>query len=85
MCFFGFLGVEGEGEAVSPSDSGFDPASHLALSDVRRDTHQNPHFLQVHIKTSKTDPFHKGVLVFLGRTQGMIVLWQPNWTIQGFS
>ena len=69
MCFFGFLRV---GEAVSPSDSGFDPASHLTFSDVRRDTHENPRFLRVHIKASKTDPFRKGVFIFLGRIQGKI-------------
>ena len=69
MCFFGFLRV---GEAVSPSDSGFDPASHLTFSDVWRDTHENPCFLRVHIKASKTDPFRKGVFIFLGSTQGRI-------------
>ena len=58
MCFFGLLQV---GEAVSPSDPSFEAVSHLAVSDVRRDTHKNPHFLQVHIKASKTDTFRKGV------------------------
>ena len=58
MCFFGLLRV---GEAVSPSDPSFEAVSHLAFSDVRRDTHKNQHFLQVHIKASKTDPFRKGV------------------------
>ena len=42
MCFFVFLGVEGEGEAVSPSDSGFDPASHL-LSVMFGGTHTRTH------------------------------------------
>ena len=58
MCFFGLLQV---GEAVSPSDPSFEAVSHLAVSDVPRDTHKNPHFLQVHIKASKTDTFRKGV------------------------
>ena len=52
-------------EVVVPSDSTFDEASHLAAGDVRT---SDPHYLQVNIKASKTDPFHQGVFVYLGRT-----------------
>ena len=32
------------------------------------DNTSDPHYLQVNIKASKTDPFHQGVFVYLGRT-----------------
>ena len=64
MCFFGFLRV---GEAVSPSDR-FDPACHLAQGDVRVNNNQDPQFVVVRIKASKTDPFRQGTSVYLGRT-----------------
>ena len=66
MCLFGFLR---SGEVVVPSDSAFDVTSHLAAGDVRVDDTSNPHFLQVNIKVSKTDPFRQGIFVYLGRTE----------------
>ena len=65
MRFFGFLRV---GEIVIPSDSRFDPSSHLAFGDVRVDNVVTPHYLEVRIKAAKTDPFRQGVSVFLGAT-----------------
>ena len=56
------------GEVVVPSDSTFDETSHLAAGDVRVDNISDPHYLQVNIKASKTDPFRQGVFVYLGRT-----------------
>ena len=67
MCFFGFLRA---GEVVVPSESGFDPSSHLAYGDVQADNLSTPQFLEVRIKASKTDPFCHGVLVNLERTAG---------------
>ena len=64
-CFFGFLR---SGEVVVPSDSEYDPAVHLSFRDVRLDNTMDPQFLEVTIKASKTDPFHQGVQVYLGRT-----------------
>ena len=69
MCFFGFLRA---GEVVVPSDGGFDESCHLSFGDVRVDSHSSPQFLEVRIKASKTDPFRKGVTVYLGRTDGAI-------------
>ena len=64
---FGFLRA---GELVVPSDSGFDPASHLAMGDVRVDSRSSPNYLVIRIKTSKTDPFRQGIDIYLqlGRT-----------------
>ena len=48
--------------------SEFDPAASLCLGDIAVDSHQNPTVVQVRLKQSKTDPFHRGVSIFLGRT-----------------
>ena len=69
MCFFGFLRVR---EVVAPSDSGFDGSIHLTYSDVKVDSHMSPSYLEVRFKASKTDPFRKGVSVFLGWTDGAL-------------
>ena len=65
MCFFGFLR---SGEVVAPSEGSFDPAVHLAYADVRTDSNSPPQMLEVRIKASKTDPFRKGVAIYIGRT-----------------
>ena len=64
MCFFGFLRA---GEVAIPSDSSFDPSVHMAQGDVQVDSVTCPQYLEVTIKTSKTDPFRRGVSIyFLG-------------------
>ena len=65
MCFFGFLR---SGEVVAPAEADYDPAVHLSYGDVRVDDVGTPHYLEVRIKASKTDPFRKGISVYLGRT-----------------
>ena len=67
MCFFGFLRA---GEVVIPGDCEFDPAIHLAHGDVTVDNVQDPKFIVVVVKASKTDPYRKGVRVYLGRAPG---------------
>ncbi len=62
---FGFLR---SGEVVVPSDSDYDCQLHLSFRDVKVDDHRDPHFIEVRIKASKTDPFRKGVSVFIGKT-----------------
>ena len=69
MCFFGFLR---SGEVVAPTESSFDRATNLTFGDVRVDSLQNPQYVEVKLKASKTDVFRKGVTVFLGRTGGGI-------------
>ena len=51
-----------------PSDSGFDPAVHLSVSDVAIDNARVPNTIRIRIKQSKTDPFRKGIDLFVGRT-----------------
>ena len=56
------------GEIIVPSNSRFDPSSHLAFGDVCIDNVVTLHYLEVRIKASKTDPFWQGVSKFLGAT-----------------
>ena len=63
MCFFGFLRA---GEVVVSSDSAFDPSIHLTVKDISVDSHSSPSYIAVNIKASKTDPFRRGVTIYLG-------------------
>ena len=65
MCFFGFLR---SGEVVIPSDAAYDPAVHLSYGDVRVDSTSSPSFIEVRIKSSKTDVFRRGISIYLGIT-----------------
>ena len=51
-----------------PTDSSFDPEAHLCYSDIAVDNSSIPRVIRITIKQSKTDPFRKGVNLFLGRT-----------------
>ena len=64
-CFFGFLR---SGEIAAPTARMIDPTSHLTVHNITVDNASHPQVVRVHIKASKTDPFRKGVHVFLGRT-----------------
>ena len=59
--FFGFLRA-GEFTVNSP----FNPDIHLAVSDVHADSLVNPGSFRIHIKCSKTDPFHQGCYIYIG-------------------
>ncbi len=69
MCFFGFLR---SGEVVAPSTRGFDPSVHLCYGDVKAEGATPPRFLEVRLKASKTDPFRRGVSIYLGVTSSEI-------------
>ena len=53
---------------MAPSDSAYDPTFHLCYGDVKLDEIRNPSYIEVTIKASKTDPFWKGVAVYLVST-----------------
>ena len=55
-----------------PSDSAFDPTVHLSVADISVDSHSRSKYIAVNIKASKTDPFKRGVTIYLGRTHGQI-------------
>ena len=56
-----------------PSDSEYNPTTHLSYGYVRLDNRLdnviNPWFLEVTIKALKTNPFHRGVQIYLGYTE----------------
>ena len=51
-----------------PTDGGFDPSVHLGVGDVALDNPREPSMVQVRIKQSKTDPFRRGINLYVGRT-----------------
>ena len=63
--FFGFLRC---GKFTVPTQATYDPEAHLSLSDIALDSKHIPSVIQVTIKQSKTDPFHQGVQLCLGKT-----------------
>ena len=67
-CCMGFFGFMRAGEFTVTHQGVFDPSSSLCLNDIAIDNHQNPSIVQVVLKQSKTDPFRKGVCIYLGRT-----------------
>ncbi len=62
-CFFGFFRA---GELTVPSEAAYDMSTHLNFEDVAMNNLTRPSLLQIHLKASKTDPFRKGVDVFIG-------------------
>ena len=59
---FGFL------RSSEITDAAFDPSCHLIFQDVSVDQVTDLQLLRAHLKTSKTDPFCKGIDIFVGRT-----------------
>ena len=65
LAFFGFLRC---GEFTVPSQSDYDQDTHLSIDDIALDSTSSPTLIQITIKQSKTDPFRKGVNLFLAKT-----------------
>ena len=65
LCFFGFLRA---GEATVPSEAEYDSGVHLHPPDVAVDSKLDPSMMRIHLKASKTDPFRKGIHIFVGVT-----------------
>ena len=65
LCFFGFLRL---GEAVVPA-SGYDPEVHLSFADARVNDRSSPEWMEVRIKSSKTEPFSERVTIYIGATR----------------
>ncbi len=63
--FFGFLRAA---EFTTPSIAEYDAGCHLSLSDIALDSHTDPATIRITIKQSKTDPYRKGVQIFIGRS-----------------
>jgi len=48
-------------------DRAFNSAVHLAYADIRIDNQISPQMLEVQLKALKTDPFRRGVKIYIGR------------------
>ena len=53
---------------TAPNDATYDACVHLSISDIAVNNTKSPAVVRVTIKASKTDPFRKGVKLYLGRT-----------------
>ena len=62
LAYFGFMRA---GEFTTSSS--IDPPAILA-SDVAVDSHTNPSMLRILLRRAKTDPFGKGVVICVGKT-----------------
>ena len=51
-----------------PSNESYDASVHLSMQDISVDDSKNPSILRIRIKQSKTDPFWKGVDLYIGKT-----------------
>jgi len=69
LAFFGFLRVS---KFTIPNDTSYDSECHLSLSDISVDNCDQPQLLKVTIKQSKTDPFRKGIDLYLGAPRGTL-------------
>lgn len=69
IAFFGFMRV---GKFTIPSQDNYDKSSHLSLSDISVDSREQPRLIKITIKQSKTDPFCRGLDVYLGATDRAI-------------
>ena len=63
VLFFGFLH-----SVCVPSLKEYDADQHLSVGDVALDAVKTPSLVWVSLKAFKTDPFHRGVDVSLGKT-----------------
>ncbi len=54
-------------EFTIPDDSSFDPSMHLCWGDLAVDNPIDPAILSVTLKASKTDPFRRGITLYIGR------------------
>ena len=52
-----------------PDTEAYDKSVHLGIDDIAIDNPSSPSFVRVRITQSKTDPFRRGVNLFLGRTR----------------
>lgn len=53
---------------VAPGANSFDHGVHLCVEDIAVDNPDHPNVIRISIKQSKTDPFRKGVDLFMGRS-----------------
>ena len=65
LWFFGFLR---SGEVCTPGEKAVDKGAHLTMQDDHMDNLAKPTISASKDQSFKTDPFHQGVLVYIGHT-----------------
>ena len=71
-CCMGFFGFLRAGEFTVDSLQCFDPDTHLTPRDVSVDSRVRPSLISLLIKQSKTDPFRRGTVIYMGRTDNVL-------------
>ena len=71
-CCLGFFGFLRAGEFTV--NSVFDPNTHMTVDELEVDSLVNSSCFKVHIKCSKTDPFHVGCDIYVGCGLGSVCL-----------
>ena len=66
-CCLAFVGFLRAGELTVPGDDAFDAATHLTREDLAVDIPGSPTVFRVTLKASKTDPFRRGVALYIGK------------------
>ena len=69
LAFYSFLRA---GEFTVPSDSGYDASTHLSWGDLAVDNLAQPSTLSIQLKASKTDPFRKGITLYIDKVPSNI-------------
>ena len=67
-CCTGFFGFMRAGEFTVSHFCEFDQSSALCTSGISVDSHSDPTIVRILLRQSKTDPFRRGVAIYLGRT-----------------
>ena len=70
-CYLGFFGFMRSGEFTCPSITAFQDVM-LSPRDVSVDSHDRASVVAIRLRRSKTDPFGRGVSIYLGRTAHQI-------------
>ena len=71
VCCFSFLRAY---EFTVPCELGFDPSSHLSWGNLAVDIPGQPSVMSVRLEASKTDPFRKGITLFIGKVSSDLCL-----------
>ena len=69
-CCLGFFAFLRAGEFTV--NSMFDPNIHLTVTDLQANSLLNPSCFKIHLKCSKTDPFHVGCDIYVGHGMGSV-------------
>ena len=78
LVFFGFMRCS---EFIVLQQDKYDSSMHLSLADIALDSRSLPRTVRVRTKQSKTDPFHQGINIYLGRTDQDVC---PVWAIMTY-